>query len=38
MPEDLHVRVSGAEGEVATVNQPNARDSVPEGAPSVFQC
>ena len=38
MSEDLHVRVSSAEGEVATVNQPDARDSVPEDAPSVLWC
>jgi len=38
MSEEVYARVSGAEGEVATVNQPDARDSIPEDAPSMIWC
>ena len=38
MSKELHVRASGAEGEVMTVNQPDARNGVPEDTPSVLWC
>ena len=36
MPEHPHGRVRGREGEGATVKQPDARNGVPEDAPSAF--